>query len=157
VAATVLREGFDRIGIKLKSWSGAGAAGAAVYLKHKVPRHYEGWVHKKKGEVTEDQKTAHASYYGGHIQLVRQGYMAGVHHSYDKRSAYPDEMRRLPSMINGRIKYEKAPLWEEVEDSSKISQFFIRWKLPWLYVDHVGNVRVVPFFPLPYRLQGGGS
>ena len=66
-------------------------------------------------------------------------------------------------MIGGRVRHwniQDNPTgldWREVEASSKISAFFIRWRLPPFYVDMVsGEVRGVPFFPLPYRLKGGG-
>jgi hypothetical protein len=72
-------------------------------------------------------------------------------------------MQDLPSMISGHIRHwniKDHPLgldWRKVEASSKISAFFIRWRLPPFYVDKATQeVRGVPFFPLPYRLPGGG-
>jgi hypothetical protein len=72
-------------------------------------------------------------------------------------------MQELPSMIGGHVRHwniKDNPLgldWRDVEASSKISTFFIRWRLPPFYVENAtGEVRGVPFFPLPYRLPGGG-
>jgi hypothetical protein len=147
--------------IRLGSWSGAGAAAAALIHARGVSEHYAGWVNKR--DPSREQLIAHAAYYGGHIELLKQGYSLAGAYVYDKKSAYPAEMQELPSMINGRFcdwNIKDNPLgldWREVEASSTISAFFIRWRLPPFYVDRAtGEVRGVPFFPLPYRLPGGG-
>ena len=161
LAAIKLRDGFDYMGIRLGSWSGAGAAAAALIHARGVSEHYAGWVNKR--DPSPEQLIAHAAYYGGHIEMLRQGYSDAGAFVYDRRSAYPDEMQHLPSMINGRVRHwnvKDHPTgldWREVETSSKISAFFIRWRSPAFYVDRTtGEVRGVPFFPLPYRLKGGG-
>ena len=161
LAAIKLRDGFDYMKIRLGSWSGAGAAAAALIHARGVSEHYAGWVNKR--DPSREQLIAHAAYYGGHIELLKQGYSLAGAYVYDKKSAYPAEMQELPSMINGRFRHwniKDNPLgldWREVEASSKISAFFIRWRLSPFYVDRAtGEVRGVPFFPLPYRLPGGG-
>jgi hypothetical protein len=161
MAAIKLRDGFDYMNIRLGSWSGAGAAAAALIHARGVSEHYVGWVNKR--DPSPEQSIAHAAYYGGHIELLKQGYSLAGAFVYDVKSAYPAEMQELPSMINGRVRHwniKDNPLgleWREVEASSKISAFFIRWRLPPFYVDRAtGEVRGVPFFPLPYRLPGGG-
>ncbi len=161
LAAIKLRDGFDYMKIRLGSWSGAGAAAAALIRARGVSEHYAGWVNKR--DPSPEQLIAHAAYYGGHIELLKQGYSEAGAFVYDLKSAYPAEMRELPSMISGRVRYwniKNHPLgldWRKVEASSKISAFFIRWRLPLFYVDRTtGEVRGVPFFPLPYRLPGGG-
>ena len=154
-AATVLRDGFNYMDIRMNSWSGAGAAAAALYQHYGVPKHYAGWVKKRK--ISHEQETAHACYYGGHIELIKQGYTEVRHYSYDIRSAYPSEMIDLPSMIGAKVRrYEDGVSWEKVEQASKISKFLIRWRLPIFYVNQEGRLRNIPFFPLPYRLPGGG-
>jgi hypothetical protein len=161
LAAIKLRDGFDYMGIRLGSWSGAGAAAAALIYARGVSEHYAGWVNKR--DPSPEQLIAHAAYYGGHIELLKQGYARDGAFVYDLKSAYPAEMQHLPSMINGHVRHwsitdHRTGLdWGEVETSSKISAFFIRWRLPVFYVDRSsGEVRGVPFFPLPYRLKGGG-
>jgi hypothetical protein len=161
LAAIKLRDGFDYMKIRLGSWSGAGAAAAALIHARGVSEHYAGWVNKS--DPSPEQLIAHAAYYGGHIELLKQGYSKAGAYVYDVKSAYPAEMQELPSMIGGRFRHwdiKDHPLgldWGEVEASSKISAFFIRWRLPPFYVDKAtGEVRGVPFFPLPYRLPGGG-
>jgi hypothetical protein len=161
LAAIKLRDGFDYMKIRLGSWSGAGAAAATLIHARGVSAHYAGWVNKS--DPSPEQLIAHAAYYGGHIELLKQGYSEAGAYVYDLKSAYPAEMQELPSMIGGPVRHwniKDNPLgldWRDVEASSKISAFFIRWRLPPFYVDRAtGQVRGVPFFPLPYRLPGGG-
>jgi hypothetical protein len=161
LAAVKLRDGFDFMVLRLQSWSGAGSAAAALISKEGVPKHYAGWV--SKHDPSRHQLLAHAAYYGGHIELLRQGYYITAMLIYDIKSAYPSEMQELPSMIGGRFRdwnisdHSRGLDWREVETASKISVFFIRWRLPPFYVDReTGETRGVPFFPLPYRLPGGG-
>lgn len=161
MAAIKLRDGFDYMGIRLGSWIGAGAAAAALIHARGVSEHYAGWVNKR--DPSPEQLIAHAGYYGGHIEMLKQGYSEAGAFVFDLKSAYPAEMQDLPSMIGGRVRHWNVrdnPTgldWREVETSSKISAFFIRWRLPPFYVDRTsGEVHGVPFFPLPYRLKGGG-
>ena len=158
-ACVKLRDGFDWMGLRLRSWSGAGAAAAALIRAKGVPDHYAGWVRKR--DALPEQMKAHASYYGGHIELLKQGVTTAGAHVYDIRSAYPSEMQELPSMRGGAFRHwtlEGRLLdWKGVGRASKISMFFIRWRLPrFLRLKETGEVRAVPFFPLPYRLPGGG-
>jgi hypothetical protein len=152
LAAIKLRDGFDYMGIRLGSWSGAGAAAAALIRARGVSEHYAGWVNKR--DPSPEQLIAHASYYGGHIELLKQGYSDAGAFVYDIRSAYPAEMQDLPSMIGGRVRHwniKDNPLgldWREVETSSKISAFFIRWRLPPFYVDRAtGKFAAFRSFP----------
>jgi hypothetical protein len=160
-----LRHGFDFMGLRMSSWSGAGAAAAALIKKQGVSAHYHGFVSKR--DPSPEQLIAHATYYGGHIEMFKQGVLTTGGYVYDIRGAYPSEMPRLESMIGGSFRHWEMDLgimnwsrmlgWEQVENSSKISSFFVTWSLPPFYVDKAtGVVRGVPFFPLPYRLPGGG-
>jgi hypothetical protein len=45
--------------------------------------------------------------------------------------------------------------WDDVEQASPVSMFKVRWLLPERYIDAHGNMQAIPFFPLPYRLEGG--
>jgi hypothetical protein len=47
LAAIKLRDGFDYMKIRLGSWSGAGAAAAALIQARGVSEHYAGWVNKR--------------------------------------------------------------------------------------------------------------
>jgi hypothetical protein len=163
LAAVKLRDGFDFMGLRLQAWSGAGSAAAALIKKEGVSQSYAGRVSKR--DPSREQLLAHAAYYGGHIELLKQGFSTSAMWVYDLKSAYPAEMQELPSMAGGRFRHwniedntRPLPLdWREVETASKISVFFIRWRLPAFYVDKTtGETRGVPCFPLPYRLPNGG-
>ena len=43
--------------------------------------------------------------------------------------------------------------WDEIEPASPVAMFKIRWHLPERYIDADGKMEVIPFFPLPYRLE----
>jgi hypothetical protein len=152
IAATVLRDGFDRMGIRLNSWMGAGAAASALLKKEGVSRHYAGFV--RKYNISEEQRIAHAGFYGARIELTKQGLSDGI--GYDQRSAYPYVCLGLPSMIGGRFRREEMPSWNEIENASPLSEFFIQWNLPEVYIDETGEARNFLFYPLPFRLPGGG-
>ena len=164
-ACIKLRDGFDFMGLRLRSWSGAGAAAAALIKARGVPEHYKGFV--SKHGPSPEQLIAHATYYGGHIEMMKQGVLRAGGYVYDIRNAYPSEMTELSSMRGGTFRHWKMNPeimnwkrfldWKEVERSDKISAFFVTWSLPPFYVDKTtGIVTGVPFFPLPYRLPGGG-
>jgi hypothetical protein len=155
IAATVLRDGFDRMGIRLNSWMGAGAAASALLRKEGVARHYAGFV--RKYDISEEQHIAHAGFAGGHIELIKQGFSKdAVVTQDDVKSAYPAVCLGLPSMIGGRFRREEMPAWSEIEDASPLSEFFIQWNLPEVYIDETGQARNILFYPLFYRLPGGG-
>jgi hypothetical protein len=46
--------------------------------------------------------------------------------------------------------------WADVESASPIAMFQIKWNLPERYIDACGKMQVVPFYGLPYRIEGGG-
>ena len=71
IAATVLRDGFDRMGIRLNSWMGAGAAASALLRKEGVARHYAGFV--RKYDISEEQSIAHAGFAAGTLNLSNKG------------------------------------------------------------------------------------
>jgi hypothetical protein len=151
IAATVLRDGFDRMGIRLNSWMGPGAAASALLKKEGVARHYAGFV--RKYNISEEQRIAHAGFGGGRIELIKQGFCKdAIVTQYDMRSAYPSVCLKLPSMIGGRFRREEIPAWSDIEDASPLSLFSIRWNLPEVYIDETEEIRNILFYPLLYRL-----
>ena len=97
--------------------------------------------------------------YGGRIELIQQGYdETGVVYKNDERSSYPHKCVPIPSMIGGLWeKREDGKFdWADIENSSVLSMFRIKWALPERYVDAGDVLRTAPFYALPYRLEGGG-
>ena len=55
--------------------------------------------HIAASNITPQQDAAHHAYFGGRIELLKQGYMENaVLHCYDIASAYPAGMVDLPSL-----------------------------------------------------------
>jgi hypothetical protein len=93
---TDVRKGFDEIGLRLRHWHGAGAAAAALIEAKKLMLHYGPDI--AASNITPQQDAAHHAYFGGRIELLKQGYIENVVlHCYDIASAYPAGMVDLPS------------------------------------------------------------
>jgi hypothetical protein len=155
IAVTILRDGFDKMGIRLNSWMGAGAAASALLRKEGVAKHYAGIV--RKHNISTEQEIAHAGFHAGRIELIKHGFAKDqTSYQSDKVSAYASVCLNLPSMIDGQFEWKKMPVWDEVEKAGQLSEFFIKWNFPEVYLDQNGELRNIPFYPLPYRLPGGG-
>jgi hypothetical protein len=156
-AVSVLRKAAFEDGIRMNRLDGAGNLSAGMMRKHKVMRHYKGLM--KKYDAGDEQLIGYRADFGGRIELVQQGYDAnGICYKYDEKSSYPHKCVSLPSMIGGfwvKRGYDEFG-WTDIENASPISMFQVRWHLPERYIDANGNMQVVPFFALPYRLEGGG-
>ena len=71
-ALTVLRDGFDKMGIRLSAWNGSGAAAGAWIKKQKLKNeHYSPDI--SSIALTLQQNRAHHAFVGGRIELIKQG------------------------------------------------------------------------------------
>jgi hypothetical protein len=96
-ALTVLREGFDKMQIRLPGWRGTGAAAQALLRKYKIPKHFEGWV--LKHDYSKEQEAAHCAFYAGRIEAIKIGFGKGrTCEEYDVISAYPSGCLELPTI-----------------------------------------------------------
>jgi hypothetical protein len=153
-ALTVLRDGFDAMGIRLKAWTGAGQAAAALIKKEDLKSlHYSSDI--ATCDLTKQQIQAHHAFVGGRIELMRQGYVRNRRlWQYDIASAYPDIMRQLPSMRDGRWKFHgggkkaNSHIRRTAANANMLSMFRVRWHFP----DEAADGRTIPFFPFPYRV-----
>lgn len=84
-----LRDTLTAAGIKLIRWDGAGAIAAALLKMHNVKAHIE------RGDEPKEVLNA---YFGGRIQVLQLGEIAGPVYNYDINSAYPWVAARLPSL-----------------------------------------------------------
>jgi hypothetical protein len=160
-----LRMGFEDMGLHLRHWHGAGAAASALIESQKLKMHYG---HDIAASNISPQQTAHHAYYGGRIELLKQGYIEGVSlHVLDLASAYPAAMIDFPSLVSGEwinkmgasiAKGSLSELRAAVEGASCLSMFKIRFQLPtYERYDPDGRRAVfIPFYPLPYRDKRGG-
>jgi len=98
--AAKLNEGFTAMGVSLKKdqWYGPGQAAQAWMLNIHAPerRDVESWVPKRLLEM------AKRSYYGGWFIIPAHGTIPGITYEYDRNSAYPYEIARLPCLRCGR-------------------------------------------------------
>ena len=86
-----LRKGFDEVGLHLRHWHGAGAAASALIESQKLKMHYGPDI--AASNISPQQEAAHHAYFGGRIELLKQGYVEDVAlHVYDIASAYPAAM-----------------------------------------------------------------
>ena len=74
-----------------------GAAAGALIEAKNLKAHYGPDI--AASNITPQQDAAHHAYFGGRIELLKQGYVENVDlHCYDIASAYPAGMVDLPSL-----------------------------------------------------------
>jgi hypothetical protein len=120
-------------------------------------RHYKGLM--VKYNAGEEQLIGYHTDFGGRLELVQQGSdKGGTYYKPDEKSSYPHKCIMLPSMTGGFwVKREYGEFdWTDIEHASPVSMFQVRWGLPERHIDAHGNMQVIPFYGLPYRIEGGG-
>lgn len=157
VAVSVIRKSAFDDGIRLRRLDGAGNLSAGMVRKYKVMRHYKGLM--TKFNAGEEQLIGYRTDFGGRIELIQRGFHeGGVVNKYDEKSSYPHKCLIQPSMIGGvweKLEYGEFG-WADIENASPLSMVQIRWAFPERYVDEHGVLQIVPWYALPYRLEGGG-
>jgi hypothetical protein len=161
-----LRVGFEETGLHLRHWHGAGAAASALIESQKLKMHYG--LDIAAVNISPQQTAAHHAYYGGRIELLKQGYVENrALHVYDIASAYPAAMIEFPSLAGGEwvgksgTEFAKGSLSDSraaVEAASCLSMFKIRFQFPTYerYDPDARKAVFIPFYPLPYRDKRGG-
>jgi hypothetical protein len=161
-----LRTGFDKTGLRLRHWHGAGAAASALIESQKLKMHYGRDI--AASDISPQQTAAHHSYYGARIELLKQGFLTGGSlHVYDIASAYPAAMVEFPSLGSGewiqKLGHDLparsiSELRATLEAASCVSMFKIRFQFPTYerYRPDPRKAVFTPFYPLPYRDQRGG-
>lgn len=152
-----LRNAIPDKPIELTRWQGAGSIAEALielYIcggKSGVETRKE--LRQMLGEFegeSEDEKQrldwVLRSYFGGRVDLVKQGNHQGTIHEYDLSSAYPSFAVELPNMNNGRWEKVINPTREQVESASMVSMFHVR--------THAYE-RDLPFYAVPFRAKNG--
>jgi hypothetical protein len=146
-ALTVLRDGFNKMNIRLRAWTGAGSpAGCLIRKEELKEKHYSPDIVVTDTAMSPQQRQAHHAMIGGRIEPVQQGYAM-------KRylSAYPAALVQLPSMRGGKwVAHAELRHVEEATKANILSMFRVRWKFP---TYSKKDRRAVPWFPFPYRTQ----
>jgi len=161
-----LRTGFEDIGLHLRYLHGAGAAASALIESQKLKMHYGCDI--AASNISPQQTAAHHAYYGGRIELLKQGYVENRSlHVHDVASCYPAALVEFPTLAHGEwvgkpgTEYQKGSLRElraMVEAASILSMFKIRFQFP-TYEKYDPDARkavFIPLYPLPYRDKRGG-
>ena len=143
--------------IELKRWQGAGSIAEALMELYLCGQ--KGGVDTRKdlrrllgefeGESDDEKQRLDwvlRAYFGGRVDLLKQGNHQGVIHEYDLSSAYPSFAVDLPNMTSGRWERVLNPTREQVESASMVSMFQLR-------THHYEND--LPFYALPFRTTSG--
>lgn len=95
-------------------WHGAGAIASELFKQNNIAAH--------NAQPNEMYKFFCNAYYGGRVQLLKQGEAETVY-CHDINSAYPAAMRLLPSSIGE---------WYETKGytHNRYSLYYVEWKLP---------------------------
>ena len=160
-----LRAGFNNMGLRLSGWHGAGAAASALIKRERFRDHFGEVI--AAGDITPQQEAAHHAYFGGRIEMLKQGYTEAGLHVYDIASAYPAAMVEFPSLAYGQWsrrgpsdlpKQRLTELRAAIEATSIFSMFKVRFEFPMIekLARNVSLSTFVPFFPFPYRDKRGG-
>lgn len=133
-----LRTGFAETGLHLRHWHGAGAAASALIEAEKLKRHYGQDIVALN--ISPQQNAAHHAYYGGRIELLKQGFLVSCSlYVYDIASAYPAAMVEFPSLAGGHwincagkefLANSLAELRSAIEAASPVSMFKIKFQFP---------------------------
>ena len=134
-----LRQAMYGQNIKVTTWFGAGSIAQAL-LKRENVRVHLGPV--EATDISYEQTAAHHAFFGGRIELVKQGCTARRLYVYDIASAYPAAATNLSSMEGGSF-VRCCP--ERIRHIDRIS--IVRLQATFL------DDR--PFYPLPYRTPSG--
>jgi hypothetical protein len=141
----LLREGLIAKDLHLRAWQGAGSIAAAMMKQHKVRDHFD---EVRVRDLHETQVWAHHAYFGGRIELMRQGFTTRKLFSYDVASAYPAVSLTLPSMQAGEWRRYETVTAKQLASFSVLSIVEIS-------LDASVLRESPPFFPLPYRTPQG--
>jgi DNA polymerase type B, organellar and viral len=118
---------------------GAGSVASALLTKHGI-KHYKPDERKGENLPAHIIEISQHAYFGGRIECMQYGRHQGIVHHYDINSAYPAAMIDLPQLKDGE--------WVTINEHepNTFSCYHVVWQ-------QAGSL---PFFPLPYRVQGGG-
>ncbi len=158
-----LRERLYGAGLRISHWQGPGALASYALKEHRTTEHM---TREQSPEMLERFRYAYAA---GRFELFRIGWHHGAVHQYDIRSAYPNAIRRLPSLANGfwRQWYPGEPITSEQFAVYRVeflhTEFITSLPMPFYYRDerhaihfpnHVDGWYWAPEAAMAQRLPG---
>ena len=97
-----MREGLKDLDLKLTSWHGAGCIAETVMKKDQITNFYpEISSQSDVNDFSDPMAWALRAYFGGRVEMIKQGVHSRHFLNYDISSAYPHILRQLPTMRNG--------------------------------------------------------
>jgi len=132
------RQEWTALGLKIRSFYGAGSLAAAILRKQKIRRHFP----KDKQQPFEFRLAADAAYFGGRFENAVHGPVGLPVMEYDLTSAYPAAATRMPCLRHAHIRHVRS-LKEAQQATWYLAR--IRWSLP---ADTIWG-------PLPVRTPAG--
>ena len=90
--ADKLREEFAEAGINVRQWHGPGAVAGAIFKQRGIKNHMQ------EPPSLEIERAVQHAYFGGRFEQFKAGHYNGKVYVYDIRSAYPHQIRNLPSL-----------------------------------------------------------
>lgn len=113
-----------RVDIRIKRLDGAGAVASAILESYEVKRYLEPIVNGRRTLPFEVYESALQAYYGGRFDIRAVGYFPGTTYEYDIRSAYPNEMQKLPCLACGR--WERS---SQYDPDHSIGIWHVKWNI----------------------------
>lgn len=137
-----LRAALQSQNVLPTTWYGAGSIAQAL-MKREGTRIHLG--KKRAKRPNQNQIWSHHAFFGGRIELIKQGATKHKLYGYDIASAYPAAAVSLSSMEGGTWRKIKNPTRSVIESSDTLSicHMVAEWK------------ESLPFYPLPYRMANG--
>jgi hypothetical protein len=133
-----LREIIYGAGRFINSWHGPGALASYALRTNGVLAHMD------KGVAENINMAARYAMFGGRFQAFQAGYYEGPVHDRDINSAYAYAFSRLPSLQNGKWRYDPYP---DREQCSKV-------RLGLYHIRYKSRMSILPS-PLPHRDKDG--
>ena len=97
-----MREGLKASDLTLRDWHGAGCIAQTMMKKARVGEFYpEISAAINVDDMTQPLAWALRGYFGGRVEMIKQGVHEPKFWNYDISSAYPHILRQLPNMKNG--------------------------------------------------------
>lgn len=139
-----LRTALHDVGLRPRSWLGAGAIAAALLAKHDVDKHVS-----QRRPATVDEDVLPRAYFGGRTEVFRQGVWNERAYAWDVNSAYPAEAIELPTALG---------TWRKTRRYDAGEPWAI-WRVRWRLRDDDAIIAPFPFRDrrsIYYPLQGEG-
>jgi hypothetical protein len=156
---THMRDALKGYDLALRNWHGAGCIAQAMMKADRITDYYpEISAEIDVDDFAEPLAWALRAYFGGRVEMIKQGVHRPKFWNYDISSAYPHIMRHLPNMKNGEWREHDGEQFLTRGDTGQPISKFRRSKLDLQQISSalagfslVSMVRVQFYFPACHR------